>query len=83
MPYHLGFITCACRFEVPEGGIPNRANTSVTADYRNCVYATNGGFFNMDNGSAEGNVIINSTLLNGVNEQKANVGLNEHGFVIG
>ena len=71
------------RFEVPKGGIPNRALTSVTADFRSCEYATNGGFFDMTNGDAEGNVVVNSTVISAVNVSRANVGLTASGFVIG
>jgi exopolysaccharide biosynthesis protein len=71
------------RFEVSPGGLPHLSKPTVTAGFRNCEYATNGGFFDMSNGNAEGNVIVNGTVLASYDNFWTNLGITDTEFVVG
>jgi len=82
---HLATVTDPrfFRFEVSPGGLPHLSKTSVTSVQRNCTYATNGGFFDMSTGAAEGNLIVNSTVLASFDSARANVGFTDDAVVFG
>ena len=70
------------RFDVPEHGC-TRVKTSVTADFRNCVFATNGGFFSLDTGACVGNVLVNGSDINLSDAAGANFAFNGTHLVTG
>lgn len=72
------------RSYVPEGGCGHRVKTSVTAKFRNCQYATNGGPFNMSTGACDAGISISNGTLIGTGGWLPSFGVTGNGsWIIG
>mmetsp|Transcript_17850 Transcript_17850/g.42076 ORF Transcript_17850/g.42076 Transcript_17850/m.42076 type:complete len:293 (+) Transcript_17850:14-892(+) len=58
-----------------EGKCGARVKTSTTAAAHNCIYATNGGFFDMKTGACIGNLISNGTIIELPGDNRCNFGI--------
>jgi len=70
-------------FEVPVQGCGHRVKTSETAQAKNCVYATNGAFFDMSTGACLGNLVVNGTVHTLRESGSAQFGMTKNEFVVG
>lgn len=70
-------------FELPHGGCGNLGNTSQTASLRDCIYATNAGYFGEVDESCVGNLIINSTIQQVTGTSRVNFALTNTSYVVG
>jgi len=63
------------KFALPANKCGSLAATSATSATENCIYATNGGFFDIDTGACIGNIVMNNTVIQNVNTTAVLFGL--------
>lgn len=78
---HVGIQAAASLFSIELGadGCATHRNTSVTAREFNCELATNGGFFAFTPPACEGNLIINSSVVQYPGLDRVNVAVMANG----
>ena len=71
------------RFEISPKGPEHLSKTSETAKYRNCVYATNGAFFDMSNGGCDAAEVVNGTVTCSSTRVASSIGLTDDNVSFG
>ncbi|KAL5457527.1 hypothetical protein EMCRGX_G034797 [Ephydatia muelleri] len=69
--------------QLPTDGCCHVSHTSDTAKAHNCLYATNGGFFNEDTGCCIGNLIVDGNVVEFSGDSRVSFGLTPDSFVVG